>query len=281
MSKRIEKAGTHNNSWIRNEPYRLDDGLSSKCSVYKTSSFMKAMAILGFLLALLMIGVMVNLCINPLEEDNRLSSILATGIIMVFSGAVLLISACAALFGFIELKDNVVLTNHHIKCHLHQQALPPSFKVIDDEVLWKDVKDASLVEKESTTFLVLTLLSGEVKEFGIGHLDKRLQVDIEYSRNPKAYIEMEEELEWLKKKVLKKLPVWLSMELIGAILMVAGQHRGIILAVYALMLGFLSLSKSNNYNSCFSDSLVALFFFVKQVQANGCSTAFRQWSFCA
>ena len=71
------------------------------------------------------------------------------------------------------------------------------------------------------------------------------------------------------------------MELIGAILMVAGQHRGIILAVYALMLGFLSLSKSNNYNSCFSDSLVALFFFVKQVQANGCSTAFRQWSFCA
>lgn len=236
MSKETEKAGTRSNS-----------------TVYKISNFMTVMAIIGLLLALFIIGVMVNLCINPLKADTRLSSILVTGIIILMLGGVLFISACAALFGFIELKDNVVLTDDKIKFHLHKQTLPPSFKVIDDEVLWKDIRDVTFVEKESSTFLVLTLISGDVKEFGIGHLEKRLQVDLEYRRNPKAYIEMEEELKWLKKKAFQKLPIWLSMELIGAVLMVMGQHWGIILAVFALMFSFFPLTLYHHYNSCFSN----------------------------
>ena len=236
MSKETEKAGTRSNS-----------------TVYKTSNFTRVMTIIGLLLALLMIGVMVNLCINPIKADTRLSSILVTGIIILMLGSVLFISARAALFGLIELKDNVVLTENRIRFHLHLQTLPPSFKVIDDEVLWKDVQDLSFVNKEMTTFLVLTLISGDVKEFGIGHLEKRLQVDLEYRRNPKAYIEMEEELKWLKKKAFQKLPIWLSMELIGAVLMVMGQHWGIILAVFALMFGFFPLTLYHHYNSCFSN----------------------------
>ena len=65
-----------------------------------------------------------------------------------------------SLFGIIELNDSIILTEEGIKFHIHRQtfARPYSLKAIDDEVLWKDIKDASFDRRDNTTFLVLELV---------------------------------------------------------------------------------------------------------------------------
>lgn len=51
----------------------------------------------------------------------------------------------------------------------------------------KDIQDASFDRRDNTTFLVLELVSGEKKEFGIGHIENRVMVDIESRLYPERY----------------------------------------------------------------------------------------------
>jgi hypothetical protein len=169
--------------------------------------------------------------------------------------------------GFIELNDKVILTDDGIKFHIHRQTFsrPYSLKAIDDEVLWKDIQDASFDRRDNTTFLVLELVSGEVKEFGIGHVEKRVMVDIESRLYPERYINDEEEedpdrpdsLEWSKKKAFRKLLIRAAVEAIGAVVIAAGQRWGVMVSFLALIYGGSSLYQYYTYNSIVSNPVLA------------------------
>lgn len=224
--------------------------------VFRISGITKVVCVVGILLALLFVWVFIDACVDPAKADNRLTGVIVTGLGMLFFFAM-------ALIGIIELNDSVILTDDGIKLHLHRQTFSRSYslKAIDDEVLWKDIKEVSFVEKERTTFLVLKLISGEVKEYGVGHLEKRLPVDINCRLYPGTYINEEEEedaerpdsLEWSKKKAFRKLLICASVEAIGAVLIAVGERWGVMLSFIALMLGCYSLYKYYLYNSLLSN----------------------------
>jgi hypothetical protein len=142
--------------------------------VYRLNGITIVACVVGVLLALLTVWLFIVACLDPAKADNRYVGVILMGIGMLFFLAL-------SLFGIIELNDSIILTEEGIKFHIHRQtfARPYSLKAIDDEVLWKDIKDASFDRRDNTTFLVLELVSGEVKEFGIGHIEKRVMVDIE------------------------------------------------------------------------------------------------------
>ena len=216
--------------------------------------------VVSILLALATIWVFIDACIDPAKADNRLGGVITMGVVMS-------IFLVMALIAIIELNDKVVLTDDGIKLHLHRQTFsrPYSLRAIDDEILWKDIRDASFVDKDQTKFLVLELMSGEVKEFGIGHLEKRLPIDIESYLYPGTYANEEEEedannpgsLEWSKKKAFRRLLAWASGEAVGAVLTAVGQRWGIMLAFISLIFGCLSLYKYYVYNSLLSNPVLA------------------------
>ena len=237
---------------------RIDGG--SMNNVYRISGFTKVICVLGILLALLTVWVFVDACIDPAKADNRLGGVIVMGIIM-------LLFLAAAMICIIELNDKVILTEDGIKFHLHRQtfARPYSLKVIDDEVLWKDIQDASFDRRDNTTFLVLELVSGEKKEFGISHIENRVMVDIESRLYPERYINEEEEedsdrpdsLEWSKKKAFRKLLICAAVEAIGAVLVAVGQRWGIMVSFIALIYGCYSLYQYYTYNSLISNPVLA------------------------
>ena len=229
-------------------------------NVYRISGLMKVTCALLILLFLLTFGVFIDACIDPAKADNRLGGVIVMGIIM-------LIFLALAFFGIIELNDSVILTDEGIKLHLHRQtfARPYSLKAIDDEVLWKDIQDASFDGRDNTTFLVLELVSGEKKEFGIGHIEKRVMIDIESRLYPERYINDEEEddpdrpdsLAWSKKKAFRKLLICAGVEAIGAVLIAAGQRWGVMVSFLALIYGGSSLYQYYTYNSIVSNPVLA------------------------
>ena len=228
--------------------------------VYRLNGITIVACVLGVLLALVTVWVFIDACIDPAKADNRLGGVIVMGIIMLFFLAL-------SLFGIIELNDSIILTEDGIKFHIHRQtfARPYSLKAIDDEVLWKDIKDASFDRRDKTTFLVLELVSGEVKEFGIGHIEKRVMVDIESRLYPERYINEEEEedpdrpdsLEWSKKKAFRKLLICAAVEAIGAVVIAAGQRWGILVSFIALTYGGSSLFQYYTYNSIVSNPVLA------------------------
>ena len=119
--------------------------------------------------------------------------------------------------------------------------------------------------RDNTTFLVLELVSGEKKEFGIGHIEKRVMVDIESRIYPERYINEEEEedadrpdsLEWSKKKAFRKLLVCAAVEALGAVLIAAGQRWGVMVSFLALIYGGSSLYQYYTYNSIVSNPVLA------------------------
>lgn len=227
--------------------------------VYKISGFTIIICVLCILLALMTVWVFIDACTDPAKADNRLAGVITMGLIM-------LLFLAMAMIAIIELNDKVILTDDGIKLHLHRQTFsrPYSLKAIDDEILWKDIREVSFVEKEKTTFLVLELISGEVKEFGIGHIEKRALVDIESRLYPERYINEEEEedadrpgsLEWAKRKALRMLLVWVAVEAAGAVLIAVGERWGIMLAFLALICGCFSLYRYYVYNSLLPNSLL-------------------------
>lgn len=228
--------------------------------VYRLSGFTKVVFIVSILLVLFFGWVFVDACIDSAKADNGYVGIIVTGII-------LLCFLALWFFGIIELNDSIILTEDGIKFHIHRQtfARPYSLKAIDDEVLWKDIKDASFDRRDKTTFLVLELVSGEVKEFGIGHIEKRVMVDIESRLYPEHYINEEEEedpdrpdsLEWSKKKAFHKLLICAAVEAIGAVVIAAGQRWGILVSFIALTYGGSSLYQYYTYNSIVSNPVLA------------------------
>lgn len=228
--------------------------------VYRLNGITIVTCVLGVLLALVTVWVFIDACIDPAKADNRLGGVIVMGIIMLFFLAL-------SLFGIIELNDSIILTEEGIKFHLHRQtfARPYSLKAINDEVLWKDIQDASFDRRDNTTFLVLELVSGEKKEFGIGHIEKRVMVDIESRLYPERYINEEEEedpdrpdsLEWSKKKAFRKLLICAAVEAIGAVLIAAGQRWGVLVSFGALIYGGSSLYQYYTYNSIVSNPVLA------------------------
>jgi len=229
-------------------------------NVYRISGFTIVICVLVLLLAILGVKEFVDACIDPAKADNRLTGVILMGIIMLFLLDLFLLN-------ILGLSDKVILTDNGIKLRLHRQTLSCvySFKAIEDEVLWKDIQDAYFVKKEYTTFLVLELVSGEVKEFGIGHLEKRVMVDIESHLYPKRYVNEKEEedadrpysLEWSKKKEFRKLLVSAAVEAIGPVLMAVGQRWGVIVSFIALMGGIYFLYQYYTYNSMVSSPVLA------------------------
>jgi uncharacterized membrane-anchored protein len=111
----------------------------------------------------------------------------------------------------------------------------------------------------------LELVSGEKKEFGIGHIEKRVMVDIESRIYPERYINEEEEedadrpdsLEWSKKKAFRKLLVCAAVEALGAVLIAAGQRWGVMVSFLALIYGGTSLYQYYTYNSIVTNPVLA------------------------
>ena len=224
--------------------------------VFRVSGITKVLCGLAILLALFMVWAF----IDTVKADNGLAGVILMGVIMVLFLAM-------ALIAVIELNDKVILTDDGIKVHLHRQTISRSYslKAIDDEVLWKDIRDASFVEKDNTNLLVLELISGEVREFGIGHMEKRLPVEIESYLNPGTYADEEEEedadtpqsLEWFKKKTFRKVLAWVSVEAVGTVLVAFGKRWGLLLALAALLFGCLSLYSYYRYNALLSNPVLA------------------------
>ena len=228
--------------------------------VYRLNGITIAACVLGVLFVLLTAWLFIKACFDPAKADNGYVGVIVMGIIMLFFLAL-------SLFGIIELKDNIILTEEGIKFHLHRQtfARPYSFKPIDDEVLWKDIQDASFERRDNTTFLVLELVSGEKKEFGIGHIEKRVMVDIESRIYPERYVNEEEEedpdrpdsLEGLKKKAFRKLLICAAVEAIGAVIIAAGQRWGVMVSFLALIYGGSSLYQYYTYNAIVTNPVLA------------------------
>ena len=143
----------------------------------------------SILMALFFVGLFLYLCISLFNSDIQLPVAL---VILLLFGAITLGFVLLAYVCLDERSDTVTLTDNKIKFHLHRQTFPYSLKAIDDEVRWKDIQKATFVTKEKTTILVLTLISGEVKEFGIGHIDNHLKRAVESHFAPETLIEKED-----------------------------------------------------------------------------------------
>ena len=225
---------------------------------YKVSGFTKLITVLGLPLVGLFVYLFIDACNIPSEANNKLFSI-------IFFGAGMLFFLFLELACILSLKDSVVLTDDGIKLHLHRQTFPYSFKPIDDEIAWKDIQDACSVEKKNTTFVVLDLVSGETKEFAIGHLVKPLQIDIASRFDPDAQIVEEEEedertpgsLEWAKKKEFNGVLVAAALEIVGTILIASKLRWGILAVVLGLIFGISSLYQYYQYNSVQSNPALA------------------------
>ena len=226
---------------------------------YKVSGFTKLVTVLGLPLVGLFVYLFIDaFSISP-EEGNRLFSI-------ILFGAGMLFFLFVELFCILSLKDYTVLTDNGIKLHLHRQTFPYSFKPIDDEIAWKDIQDASFVDEKNTTFAVFELVSGEVKEFAIGHLVKSLQWDIDSHFDPESQIVEEEEeedertpgsLEWAKKKQFNEVLVAGVLEIVGTILIALKLRWGILVVFAALIFGISSLYQYYQYNSVQSNPVLA------------------------
>ena len=206
----------------------MDDGSMKK--IYKTSSFTKAMGPVGILIALVFVGLFFYVSKALFNSNNALLGILV--ILLVF-GAVTLGFVLLAYLCIDERNDTVTLTDNRIKFHLHRQTFPYSLKALDDEIRWKDIQNATFVYKERTTVLILTLISGEVKEFGIGHMDKRLKGAIESH---------------------------LLAGILGTILIALGKWPvfGFILVFYGLLFGFMFLYLYHLYNTMHIDPALSM-----------------------
>ena len=244
----------------------MDDDSMKK--IYKTSSFTKAMGPVGILIALFFVGSSINVGIALFHSDN---GPLGTLIILLLFGAVTLGFVLLAYIGIDERHDTVTLTDNKIRFHLHRQTFPYSLKAIDDEIRWKDIKNATFVYKERTTVLILTLISGEVKEFGIGHMDKHLKWAIESHFAPEVFIEEEKDTEqvededfvpgspgtlaWSKKRAFLRLCFSALAGILGTILIALGKWPvfGFILVFYSLLFGFMFLYLYHLYNTMHID----------------------------
>ena len=194
-------------------------------------------ATLGILFALVLVGAFIYTCFAPQYADDRRSMVTVAGVIT-------LVFIFLAIICILELKDNVVLTNDKIIIHLHRQSFPYSLKAIDDEVLWKDIRDVYFVDVDrNSTELNLILKSGEVKVFGVGHMDGRLREAVEDHVTPKVHIEEKEEeeeqdeqdedtnyvpgtpgtLEWFMKRAYRRLLVSAFAGIVGTALIALGK----------------------------------------------------------
>ena len=193
--------------------------------VYRLSGFTKVVFIVSILLVLFFGWVFVDACIDSAKADNGYVGIIVMGII-------LLCFLALWFFGIIELNDSIILTEDGIKFHIHRQtfARPYSLKAIE-----------------------------------IGHIEKRVMVDIESRLYPERYINEEEEedpdrpdsLEWSKKKAFRKLLICAAVEAIGAVVIAAGQRWGILVSFIALTYGGSSLFQYYTYNSIVSNPVLA------------------------
>ena len=244
----------------------MDDDSMKK--IYKTSSFTKAMGPMGILIALFFVGLSINVGIALFHSDN---GPFGTLIILLLFGAVTLGFVLLAYIGIDERHDTVTLTDNKIRFHLHRQTFPYSLKAIDDEIRWKDIKNATFVYKERTTVLILTLISGEVKEFGIGHMDKHLKWAIESHFAPAVLIEEEKDTEqdedndfvpgspgtlaWSKKRAFRRLVLSALVGVLGTILIALGKWPalGFVLVANGLVIGFLFLYQYHSYNTMHID----------------------------
>ena len=145
--------------------------------VFKTSFVTKTGAVLSIPIALFGIGVFLMVCIDPFYENERISTVLIVGIFML---ACLILSVLC----FVLRNDSVILTDKYLKLHLHRQSFPYSFKACDDEIWRKDIRSASIRGEQQKAVLVVTLNSGEVKEYGIGHMEVRLRAAIDTYFSP-------------------------------------------------------------------------------------------------
>lgn len=221
----------------------------------------------GILMASFFVGLFPYICISLFNSDIQLPVAL---VILLLFGAITLGFVLLAYVCLDERSDTVTLTDNKIKFHLHRQTFPYSLKAIDDEIRWKDIQNATFVNKENTTVLVLTLISGEVKEFGIGHMDNHLKWSIESHFAPETLIEKEDvELEedkdfvpgspgtlaWSKKKAFRRLLISAFAGIIGIILIAMGKVPvvGFLLVFNGLLFGFIFLYQYHMYNSLHID----------------------------
>ena len=220
---------------------------------YKASARSKLFAAISVVFALFTIVVFLDTCLNPSKADNRIPS-------MIVMGAVMLIFLIMALVYIIKLKDSVLLTDDRVIFRLHQR-----LKAINEEVRWKDIRNADVKDVEETTILTLTLTSGEVKKFRIDHLDKNLRRDIRSRLSPAAYIDKEEDeeqeddknlvtdgpgtLAWAKKKAFRKVLASAFVELVGTVLFAFGKRWGIVVVTSALICGVSFLYQYHTFNS--------------------------------
>ena len=231
-------------------------------TVYRTSFYTKMIATLGILFALFLVGAFIYYCFAPQYADDRRSMVTLAGVIT-------LVFIFMAIICILELKDTVVLTNKKIIIHLHRQSFPYSLKAIDDEVLWKDIRDAYFVDVDrNSTELNLILKSGEVKVFGVGHMDGRLREAIEDRFTPKVHIEEKEEeeeqeedtnyvpgspgtLEWFMKRAYRRLLVSAFAGIVGTALIALGKWPvlGFILVLNGLILGAIFLWGYHSFNA--------------------------------
>ena len=199
---------------------------------YKASARSKLFAAISVVFALFTIVVFLDTCLNPSKADNRIPG-------MIVMGAVMLFFLILALGYIIKLKDFVLFTDDRVIFHLHQR-----LKAINEEVRWKDIRNADVKDVEETTILTLTLTSGEVKKFRIDHLDKNLRRDIRSRLSPAAYIVDNEEdeeqeddknlvtdgpgtLAWAKKKAFRKVLASAFVELVGTVVVTSALICGV------------------------------------------------------
>ena len=238
--------------------------------VFKTSIMTKTGAVLSIPLALFWIGLFLMVCIDPFYENNRLSTVLIIGVFML---AFLLLSVIC----FAMRNDSVILTDKYLKLHLHRQSFPFSLKASDDEIRWKDIRNASIRGEQQKDVLVVTLNSGEVKEYGIGHMEIRLRAAIETYFSPETTginktIETDiiEEgidgsimdgpgpLELSKRKSLLCFTTCSLVAVIGAVLMALDKVPllGFFLTLYGFLFGSLFLYRYHSTNALILDSKV-------------------------
>lgn len=220
---------------------------------YKASARSKLFAAISVVFALFTIVVFLDTCLNPSKADNRIPG-------MIVMGAVMLIFLILALVYNIKLKDSVLLTDDRVIFRLHQR-----LKAINEEVRWKDIRNADVKDVEETTILTLTLTYGEVKKFRIDHLDKNLGWDIRFRLSPAARIDDEEDKElkddkdlvpdgpgtlaWAKKKAFRKVLASAFVEFIGTVLFAFGKRWGIVVVTSALICGVAFLYQYHTFNS--------------------------------
>ena len=239
--------------------------------VFKTSVMTKAGAILSIPLALFWIGLFLMVCIDPFYENNRLSTVLIIGVFML---AFLLLSVIC----FAMRNDSVILTDKYLKLHLHRQSFPFSLKASDDEIRRKDIRSASIRGEQQKAVLVVTLNSGEVKEYGIEHMEIRLRAAIEthFSPETKGINKTKEinlvEVEGLDESIMdepgplalskRKSLLWFAtcslVAIIGTALM--GLEKipllGFFLTLYGFLFGSLVLFRYYSTNALILDSKV-------------------------